>query len=175
MDRFTHLRFSAAWRKYAIPYLACSWILGLIFGLWAVRYADFHFPVTEDSVYHYTPISIVTVAFLPVLMSVLAAYADKTWLLPAIGFWKAFSFAYVSYLMTSAYGSAGWLIQLLVMFSDCVSLPFLWWFLCLLLRSSQKISFSSVFPIILGAIALGVLDFKMVSPFWSTLQILQKG
>ena len=166
MNGILCLRFSSVWRKYAIPYLACSWIAGLIFGLWVVGFADFNLPVLNDSSSCYTSISIISVAFIPVLMSVLAVYAEKSWLLLVICFLKAFSFAYVSYFVTRTYGSAGWLIQLLVMFSDCISLPFLWWFWCRLLTSTQKISFSTVFPGTLGAIAIGVLDFKVISPFW---------
>ena len=175
MDRFFRLSLPVTWRKYAVPYLASSWILGLILGIWAARYADFDLSGLQDSFRYYTPISILSVALFPVLISVLVVFIERSWLLPVIGFLKAFGFAYVSSLLTRNFGSAGWLIQLLVMFSDCISLPFLWWFWCRLLKSAQQISFSGILPVTLVAIAIGALDFRVISPFLSTLQILQKG
>ena len=175
MNRVLCLRLSAVLRKYAIPCLAFSWIFGLISGLWAVGYGDFHLAGLEDSFRSYTPFSVFSVALLPVLISALVVFAEQSWLLLPISFLKAFSFAYVSSLVTGGYGSAGWLIQFLLMFSDCVSLPFLWWFWCRLLKSRQQIAFSTIFPVAIVAFFIGALDFKVISPFLSLLQILQKG
>lgn len=175
MNRFSHRRLSVLLRKYAMTCLACSWILGLISGLWTSRYAAFHLIGLEDSFHLYTPISILSVALLPVLISALVVFAEQSWLLLPISFLKAFCFAHVGALVTKSFGSASWLIQILLMFSDCVSLPFLWWFWYRLLKSSQQIAFSTIFPIALAALSIGVLDFKVISPFFSLLQIMQKG
>ena len=174
MDRFLHSRLPVMLRKYAVSCLACSWILGLFFGLWAVRYTAFDPSVLRASFLNYTPISIISVALLPVLISVLAVFTEQSWLVLVVGFLKAFGFSYVSYLVTSGYGAAGWLIQFLVMFSDCLSLPFLWWFWCVLLKS-ERLCGSLLFPAAIAATAIGILDFRVISPFLSTLQILQKG
>ena len=175
MNRILRLRLSSFLRKYAIPCLACSWILGLISGLWAVRFVDFDLPGLEDSFHSYTLFGVISVALLPVLISTMVVFVERSWLLLPFSFLKAFSFAYVGSLVTGGYGSAGWLIQSLLMFSDCLSLPFLWWFWCRLLKSAQQITFSTIFHITLVAFSIGVLDFKVISPFLSLLQILQKG
>ena len=175
MNRILHHRLSVVLRKYAIPCLACSWIIGLVSGLWAVRYVDFDLFGLENFFHSYTPLSVFSVALLPVLISVLVVFTEQFWLLLPISFLKAFSFAYVGSLVGSGYGSAGWLVQMLLMFSDCISLPFIWWFWCRILKSTEQITFSSILPIALVAVSIGALDFKVISPFLSLLQISQKG
>lgn len=175
MKRMLHLRLSAILRKYAVPYLACSWILGLIFGLWVISSAPADLSYTNDFFRRYTPVSMISVSLFPVLVSFLVVFAERSWVLLVISFLKAFGFAYTSCLVTRGYGSAGWLIRFLVMFSDCISLPFLWWFWCQLLKGRLKISVPMVFSVSVPAIAIGILDIQVISPFLSTLQILQKG
>ena len=166
MNRFLHLRLSVVLRKYATACLAYSWILGLISGLWVVHYADLSLPEIENSFRYYTPVSIFSIALLPVLISALVVFAEQFWLLLPISFLKAFSFAYVSALVIGSYGPASWLVQLLLVFSDCISLPFLWLFWCRMLKSTHRITFSMVLPITLVAFSIGVLDFKVISPFF---------
>lgn len=175
MERTLHLRLSAVLRKYAVPCLACSWSLGLIFGLWVIGYAPVDLSYAEDFFHRYTPVSMISISLFPVLVSFLVVFAERSWMLLVISFLKAFGFVYTSCLLTRGFGSAGWLIRLLVMFSDCISLPFLWWFWCQLLKGRQKISIPVVFSVFAAATAIGILDIQVISPFLSTLQILQKG
>ena len=170
MDGVLNRRFANFCRKYAVHALACSWILGLLFGIQVGQIAFFDFSSLADTFHISTSVSLVAVLFFPVVTSILIVYTGLDWLLPAVVFMKSFSFAYVSWILICDFGSAGWVIQLLIMFSDCVSLPFLWLFWCGLLRRKQHLISISV-PVAFAIIVAGILDHHLISPILSALQI----
>lgn len=118
------------WRKGCRCFLAFSWLSGMLCGflffisakgtalLW-MRGA----PYSSVSIVRYF-----CVALIPVLLSVFAVFLSaKLWLL-LICFIEAFLFFFVSIGFRLAFGSSGWLIQTLLMFGQCISLPVLYWY-----------------------------------------------
>ena len=171
MDMFLRLRFLNFFRKYAISALACCWILGLILGILISHkvYVDSGYLVS--SFQSRNAITLIMVILLPVLTSVLVTYMGHLWVLPLIAFCKSFSFSYVSCIFLGHFGSAGWLIQFLIMFSNCMLLPLLWWFWCALLRNRQQSQILLSVLMILLTIILAVLDDFLIFPVLSALQI----
>ena len=171
MVRFLHLRFADYLRKYAVFTLACSWISGLILGISISKSVSVEVPASIAASPNASPYGVVMVTLFPILVSVLLMYMSQNWLIPVIAFFKSFSFSYVSWILMRDFGSASWLIQFLMMFSDCVSLPLLWWFWCRSLKADKPFSFALSAPLVFTAVAIAILDYRFISPILSSLQI----
>ena len=171
MGKFLHLRSVIQWRKYAAFTLACCWVSGLILGFLIAGEIPAESIPLVDSFQNHPSIHLLTVALFPVAVSALLLYMGLRQLIPVIAFLKSFSFAYVSGLLMQNYGTAGWLIQLLMMFSDCLSLPVLWWFWFQSLKHTHSSLLNLSLPTVLATLAIGILDIRFISPILSSLQI----
>lgn len=65
---------------------------------------------------------------LPFLIAAYAVYISKLWLLLTVCSCKLFSFAYMGSLIWFTFGSAAWLVRMLLLFSDIILVPMLCWF-----------------------------------------------
>lgn len=147
--------------------LSLIWILGLFFGVQIAAHAG------EDvlSLMRTAPragVSIVgrfAVLLVPFLLSALAAFLQWRWLLFLICFFKAYFFAFVSGAVALAFGSAGFLVCPLLLFSDICLLPLLFWFCLRLLRADRRTIWRSALPCAACAVVLGCLDCFVISPF----------
>lgn len=158
-------------RKYRRIVLAFFWIFGLFGGFFYFLSAA---PSTASvmSGYFRIPVSIVRLLvwnLLPCVFSAAAVLLSAPWLLILICFGKAFLFAYVSLCFACTFGSAGWLIWLLVMLPDLLTLPLLYFywlrhFSC----AGSAGSFSGVI-LFCGSIFLCSLDYRVISPFLASL------
>lgn len=106
---------------------------------------------------------------LPLLFSAFAVYISQPWLLVPVAFGKAFSFSYLAFGVTLAFGSAGWLVRSLLMFSDCLTLPLLWWFWLCCIRASDRDALRSFLVTCTAALMIGCLDYGAVSPLLRNL------
>lgn len=171
MDLFFRPSIPAFDCKDSSFHLACSFLLGLVFGgciscltsdsfLTLMRAADFHCM---------SIVSLLSVLLLPYLFSAFAVYIHQSWLLIPISFLKAFFFAYLYVGLTLSFGSAGWLTRNLLMFSDIFTLPVLWW-LWLNLDSGKNTSFPRIITAsVSAASAVGCFDFLIVAPYAAQL------
>ena len=171
MDKFLPLHFANLFRKYAVSVLACSWIAGLFLGIFISGKVSLDLDILAVAFQNRSSIILMTVMLLPVVASVFVQYAQQLWMLPLVAFLKSFSFAYVSRIIFIHFGSAGWLIQFLVMFSDCILLPVLWWFWCRLLQDKQRSSISLAVLMIFLTIIITVFEDFFIFPILSALQI----
>ena len=162
-------------RKCTVIALVCSWLSGLCFGFLAAKNVAIDFCTLCAALQKEAAVSIFAVMLFPFVVSILLVYMRQSWLLTVIAFFKSFSFVYVSRILMRDFGSSGWLIQFLIMFSDCASLPLLWWLWCRLLDSKREALLSLSIPPVLAAIAIGIMDDRYISPVLSALQISQKG
>ena len=163
--------FSSCLRKYAVFALACFWSLGLILGILVAKDVSFEFSLFSTGVQQNSIPGALLVTMFPIVASVSLLYMGQTWLIPAVAFLKSFNFAYVSWILMRDFGSACWLIQLLIMFCDCVSIPLLWWFWCRFLKSSNTSLFPLSFVMVLAFFAIAILDSYLISPILLSLQI----
>ena len=158
--------FSQHLRKYHNIFLAFIWLLGLHCGISVFRISQISFfPLmrgAEDC--SVSIVGLLSVSLLPFLFSALAVYIRSFPLLGLLCFIKSSLFAFVSMGLFSTYDSAGWLLRLLMMFSDLCSLVPLWW--CWI-RSSDTVSVGSFRPVVMASFAVTVivcLDFYYISP-----------
>lgn len=110
-------------------------------------------------------VSILITAILPFLFSAYAVSVSKPGFLLLVCFLKAYSFGLCGYLVSAAFGSAGWLVQPLLQFTDVCTLPFLVWFF---LRGSsrQENTFRrDLWVCLIAAATAAITDWLIISPF----------
>lgn len=113
--------------------LSALWSLGLICGIMAATGAG-----NLTSLMHaycqsrVSIVSLLIVPLLPFLLSAYAVYFSDFRLLFVLSFLKAFSFGFCAWIVTCAFGGAGWLVRGMLLFTDLVTLPVLWlyWIRC---------------------------------------------
>ena len=171
MGRFFNLKLPYFSRKSSLMLLAFSWFLGLFLGaVFSVAAGEPIVSLMRTAVSSRVSFSgLLTAILLPFLLSALAVFISEPYLLFVIAFLKAFTFSYVGIGVMAAYGSAGWLIRLLLMFSDCCFLPLLmlYWIRLISGKRGSAIPVTVVTGFL--AVAIGSFDFCVVSPFLATL------
>ena len=103
--------------------------------------------------------------FLPLLIAAYAVVISKLWLLHFICSCKLFSIAFMGSLIWIAFGSAGWLIRLLFLFSDILLVPVLFWFCfrrVMAYRNGSKRDFGICICVIT---VVSLINLLFISPF----------
>ncbi len=167
--RRTQTLFDIRQKKAAV--LACCWISGLLLGsTYSYGAGESYFLLMRMAAT--SRVSIVGLLFLLYFPFLIAAYFALT-LRPQsmliLCFCKAFIFACCGFAATSVFGTAGWMIRMLLQFSDCCIIPFFIWF-CL--RNISEPSVSIKWDLLLCsfvALFVAVLDFCVISPFLANL------
>ena len=161
------IRFSAVISRLKHPavLLFCFGLVSLSAGtLIAVRADCSAFSLMRWAVT--SPVSIVCHLALQLLPFLIAAYAvsiSGLWLLYTVFSCKLFSFAYMGMLLWLAYGSAGWLVRFLFLFTDIVSVPLFCWFCTRRLMNWDK---AKDFWLCIGLTGIAVLiNWFIFSPF----------
>jgi hypothetical protein len=112
-------------------------------------------------------VRLLAVTFLPFLFSGFAAFVSRTWLLIPIAFFKSFTFSAAYIAVMLSFGSAGWLIGFLLMFSSICTMPILilYW-----IRYSRKgfLLWKKIALFLLIFVLCGI-DFYVISPFLAGL------
>ena len=130
MARFLLRDFSPDRRKYPTFILAFIWCFGILCGITAAHRAG-DSTVSLMRMAAFRPVSIVnllTVSVLPFVFSAVSVYLRSWQMLSALCFFKALLFGFVSSGVYIAFGDAGWLVWLMIMFSDIFCLIPLWWY-----------------------------------------------
>ncbi len=126
------IRFQAVFLRVFGPAFVYVLLCGasLIFGtLLAVRADSSVYPLMRRAASG--SVSIVchlATQLLPFLIAAYAAYISRRWLLHTVCAVRLFSFTYIGALIWISFGSAGWLIRFLILFSDIILVPFLCWY-----------------------------------------------
>lgn len=171
MDRFLHLNFSFLRCRTLRPILAFVWICGLVSGAFISLSADEFLASTMHALIR-SDMSIsglLAALFLPFLISFFAVYLSQNWLLLIVAFFKAFLFAYTGAGLILSFDAAGWLLCLLLLFGDVLTLPALWllWLRCL--HSSGRSAWCSSIPSVIVAGFAGIFEYCVVAPFLASL------
>ena len=153
--RFTFVLFSA------------FWLSGLLFGFHYVPYAgEIYVSLMRSATL--CPVSIVgltATVFVPFLLTAFAVYCNKTGLLLLFCFCKAFMHALCAGGISLAYGKADWLVRILLLFSDCCSLPLFSWFCLRCLRFGTQHLKRDLWRCLAVLIPVCGFDYMVVSPF----------
>lgn len=116
----------------------------------------------------FSPVSIVgllNAALIPFLLSAVFVAFGKPWIIAVICFVKAFLFSFVSFGTLVSFGPGGWLLRYILLFCDCLTLPFLIWywlrFTSVSIRTHQ-IAVDSVLILLFSAVT--ALDYRVIAP-----------
>lgn len=106
--------------------------------------------------------------FLPFFLSFIIIRKCVLLIMPLVAI-KAYGLGFCLYCVTSAFGTAGWLMSTLCLSVDlCSTVLFLWFILCNLQESHKSISNRFTFCVIMSLL-LGLLDHQIISPFAAKL------
>ena len=126
------IRIQALFRGIRHPALSLIFFggVGLVFGsLLAAKANSSIFPMMRQADLGSVSIVLHLVAqLLPFLIAAYAASISRLWLLNAVCGCKLFSFSHTGTLIWIAFGSAGWLVRFLFLFSDIILSPVLCWY-----------------------------------------------
>lgn len=157
--------------KIRIPLLAITWIFGLVLGIVSAYQAGHSvfrlMRMAANS--HASIVSLLVSGVLPFLLSAAAVFFSARHFLFLIGFVKAFCFGCCACATMLSFGSAGWLICLLLMFSDLCDLPALIWFWLRHLWDGAYLRFPDTVFCIGWSLLVGSVDFCLVTPFLVSL------
>ena len=105
---------------------------------------------------------------LPFLLAAFAVYANKLFWVYLLCFMKACGFTFCGMAINSAYGSAGWLVRILLQFSDMLTLPVFCWFCLQILRKKSVILNDLIICAIFAATFVCIEHFAVL-PFLAEL------
>ena len=171
MAQFLHRDSLQILRKGSTFFLAFFWLSGLICGILVFLSAgNSLIPLMRSALS--APVSIVgllCVSMLPFLLSVFAVFVSNPRLILLVSFGKAFFFSLVSLGVIQAFGSAGWFVRWLLLFSDSVSLPLLYWYWCRYISGSREFCGWETCGVLSLGLLIGSVDYCLVSPFLALL------
>lgn len=165
------LDLQAKRRKGYTLFLAFFWFAGIVLGIWISVLAGTPLLSLMRSNFG-SAVSIVGLllaACFPFLISVFTVLiSGPGWLLP-VGFANGFLHGYICLAVIRSFGSAGWLLRLLLCFSIVSSAPVLYLFWLRLISRGKDGFFSETLFFFALTVLIGSIDYSLVSPFLADL------
>jgi len=149
-------------------FLLFSWgSVGLLFGTLLAACADTYFHswmrlAVSDRV---SIVCLLAAQLLPFLIAAYAVNISKLRLMYAVCSIKLFAFTYMGSVIGIAFGSAGWLVRLLFLFSDFILVPCLCWFCFRRTLDNNRTAKRDLLICIGICIATALIDYLFISPF----------
>lgn len=156
------------WRQ-----IACflAWTAGLFLGVFLANHVheNYYLLMRMAAKSRVSIVGLLTSAALPFLFLFYFAYIRRFWPIITICFLKGFLFCFGAAAVSIAFGSAGWLVRLLLQFTDVCLIPVFSW---LVLRHCS----AGARPLQKDAVICGTLvvlicslDYCVVSPYLAML------
>ena len=170
MMKLSIFSLPASRRRGTTLILASFFLLGHLLGVWFSGSASELLFSTMRMLpgSHASVIGLLSAAVLPFLFSACAVYLRQPLLLIPIAFWKAFLFSYVGYGLFRAWGSAGWLMLSLTMFSSFGSMPVLCWY-WLRHIGGRPFDLGACCLVLGGLLIIGIIDYCLIVPFLANI------
>lgn len=162
---------SENWHRYCIPLLNAFWVVGLLSGiLVSLSFRELLVPMLRQAVCEDNSVSgFLVVSVLPFIFCAYSVSLSEHWLLPLIGGLKALSFGFCACGVALAFGQSGWLIRMLLLFSDCITVPLLYWFSLRHISGRTSRVLRDMVVVIVVLLVVGYADCMVVSPFLARL------
>jgi len=166
MVRFFPVDFRFHSRKGYVVILAFAWLCGFLSGALTALFSDPSFislmrvaPSADVSI-----VGLVICSLLPLFFSAVAFSFSGRFFLIIFVLFRALLLGYVSTGIAIAYGSSGWLINLLFLFPDLFCMPVLFFFWICRIRSGSN-CIRHLPAVLVYALVISYLDYRYVSPF----------
>lgn len=166
MARFFIDWFSGFYYRFGKLFLVLSFVAGLLFGLLFYNAGNTGSSLMQGiCCYSLSIVLLLPILILPLFLSVIAVCLSQPWILLFICFGKSFLFSFVSLHIFNIFGSAGWIIRLLVIFSELFVLPIHYWFWNRHISGIRRCDIVEVFCVFSGIVLIGSIDCCYISPF----------
>lgn len=171
MARFLHYDFPFFWRKASTAFLAMCWLLGLLSGAVLSGMAEpaFTSMMRAAAESRVSIVRLLTVTVLPFLCSAFAVYLSRPWLLLPIAFCKGLTVSCTAFGITAVYGSAGWLIRGLTMFSSFCTVPVLVFYWLKHISGERRFSGVSLLLSLASVCLVCGIDYCYIAPILAKL------
>ena len=155
--------------RYRVIFLAFFWLLGISLGISVANVASCQFSSLMCTLFcqRVSIVRMLIIHTFPLLLSAVLMHFSAYFLLLLFAFVKAFCYAFSSYSIYLYFGSAGWLLQPLLMFSGssvAVVLLF-YWFRML----PSRIITRDICICCIITVCFVCIDYFLVSPFLESL------
>lgn len=156
--------------NYRVVILAIFWLLGIalgyMFATFVAQNAQFIFRSYIEN--QTSVLRLWVVHFFPFICAVFAHRFSLFYIFYLLNFVKAVSYSFCNFCVIFAFGSAGWLVRILFLFTDAFSSLLLFYFSlgCLCNRSIRKTEYLIIF---FSVAVVCIIDGLTVSPFLSSL------
>lgn len=166
MNMRENTAFLLWWSKWSRAILAFTWFLGLLSGLGLFLSSGESFCwLIHQAVRAKTSFAMLCgTLLLPFLFSVIAVYLSKPLFLLIVCFFKAALLMFVSSGVYYFYGSAGWLVRILLMFSSISFAPVLYLFWHRYVSGHNVFIFRNSVGFLLLAFVLVGIDYSIIIP-----------
>lgn len=151
--------------------LSLCWLLGVLLGFLAALQADSCLAalMCRTATGTVSIVGLLFGCFFPFLIAAVAAYLSEPWLLLIVCLLKAFSFSFCAFGISLAYGSAGWLVRILLLFSDLLLLPVLYFYCYFLLKKGIEASKFLTFIVMIVSLVVWFVNCSTIVPFCGTV------
>lgn len=166
-----HSKVSGKKFIYGKLLLIICWLAGLLIGfIYAKGHCtELYFLMRIAVAQRVSIVGIVFSLSFPLIISAIAIHLDSPLVLSILAFLKAFCFGCCCCAVVAAFGSSGWFIRWLLLFSDsCIVVVLLWLWLKSFAGDEHTIHADVLISIVI-AIIIGCVDYFVVSPFMVSL------
>ncbi len=153
--------------RFGVVILNICWVAGFIGGMVTAFYLrEMLVPMVLGVLGQPAGLSGLLVAsVLPCLFCAYGASLGELWVLPLTGGLKAFGFGFCGCGVSLACGQSGWLVRLMLLFSDSMIIVPLYLFSLRHICGRTSRVHRDIALLLLFAVAVCFVDYRMVSPF----------
>ena len=115
---------------------------------------------------------LMSVRLLPLLFSVFAVFYGQLWVLPVICYGKALVFSLISIYIFHIYGYLGWLVRILLMFSELIIQPILFFCWECLFTCVTPFKFYVALLVFSLIVLITAIDYRFIFPVVRSILLL---
>ena len=151
--------------------LAFIWFLGLMSGRHYYQQASntYLLLMRASSEFRLSIIGLAVSVLLPFIISAVAVYFSKPAVIYVLAYLYALLFSYAGCCLRMLFSNAGWLIQFMLLFSHCITIPFYCWFSMRYINGRKPTFIRDLWIGIAVISVVGTIDILVISPFLAAL------
>lgn len=157
---------NAFWSKCSVAFLLLFWTVGFAVGTLCVfsLYDNYGSIIRQAAAMDATIVGLLLLSMVPLVLSYIVIRLSAAPLLLPISFFKALSFAFCSFGVLWAYGSAGWLVRILLLFSDSLSVLILLYFWISSITGDRKFIDHRLLCCMIASGFVAIVDYLYIVP-----------
>ena len=163
MARMIHRFQAVSLRRCRVWLLTLSWSGGLLCGILGFA-TNWTVPADANALCQVSVGDLMTANLLPFLFSVFAVYIHKPLLILPIAFLRGCLFSFVSMGVMASFGSGGWLVRFLLMFSDVLLTVLLYFYWMRHISGLRRFSCLQSAAMAAAVVLVGSVDYCWITP-----------